>query len=181
MTQCQQIGLDARRRIDPHGNVVRVLVLLEIARGQLGLSDPAQPANDLAHHGGAALCQRFVQLRRRRYAAAWRVTEGETVVLRTRMLGLWILAACRVELAADEQNAFGFAYATLPDHPECGRESFVVRRTPDEVCFEIAATSKPGIPLVRLSQPVARHLKPAPPPATSTPSSAGRHLRFRSR
>ncbi len=84
---------------------------------------------------------------------------GETVAIVTRQLGLWVLAACRVTSVTDEADVFGFTYATLPDHPECGFESFTVRRTRDEVRFDIEATSKAGILLVRLGAPVTQHLQ----------------------
>ena len=84
---------------------------------------------------------------------------GETVAIVTRQLGLWVLAACRVTSVTDEADVFGFTYTTLPDHPECGFESFTVRRTHDEVRFDIEATSKAGILLVRLGAPVTQHLQ----------------------
>ncbi|HYH49978.1 MAG TPA: DUF1990 domain-containing protein, partial [Acidimicrobiia bacterium] len=36
------------------------------------------------------------------------------------------VAVCRVVLVVDEPHAFGFAYGTLPAHPEQGEEAFVV-------------------------------------------------------
>jgi uncharacterized protein (UPF0548 family) len=80
-------------------------------------------------------------------------------VLVTRQLGLWVLAACRVTSVTDEADVFGFTYATLPNHPECGFESFTVRLAPDEVRFDIEATSKAGILLVRLGAPVTHNLQ----------------------
>jgi uncharacterized protein (UPF0548 family) len=59
----------------------------------------------------------------------------------------------------DEPTGFGFVYATLPDHPEQGYESFVVGEVDGEVVFEIDAVSRPGIPLVRLGAPVTRVLQ----------------------
>lgn len=84
---------------------------------------------------------------------------GSIVALVTRQLGLWILAACRVEALVDEPSRFGFVYATLPDHPACGYESFVVRRDGDDVVFEIDVVSRPGVPLARIGAPVARLLQ----------------------
>ena len=84
---------------------------------------------------------------------------GNTVSVLTRQLGLWVLAACRVISVTDEVDVFGFTYATLPDHPECGFESFTVRRTDHEVRFDIAVTSKPGILLVRVGAPVTHQLQ----------------------
>lgn len=84
---------------------------------------------------------------------------GETVAIVTRQLGLWVLAACRITSITDETDVFGFTYATLPDHPECGFESFTVHRRRDEVRFDIEATSKAGILLVRLGAPVTQYLQ----------------------
>ena len=77
----------------------------------------------------------------------------------TRQLGLWVLAACRVGSVTDEPDVVGFTYMTLPDHPECGYETFTVRRTHDEVRFDIEATSKAGVLLVQLATPVTRRLQ----------------------
>jgi uncharacterized protein (UPF0548 family) len=85
--------------------------------------------------------------------------EGSTVVLLTRQVGLWVLAACRVVSVIDEPTRFGFIYATLPDHPECGFESFVITTAGAEVTFDIEAVSRPGVALVRLVAPVGRALQ----------------------
>ncbi len=77
----------------------------------------------------------------------------------TRQRGLWILAACRISSVVDEFQTFGFTYLTLPDHPECGYESFTIHRLSDEVRFDIEATSKPGIALVRIGSPITRELQ----------------------
>ncbi len=87
---------------------------------------------------------------------------GETVAILTRQLGLWVLASCRVVSVIDEPAAFGFVYATLPDHPEEGYESFVVRhdeREADAVVFTIEAVSRPGVPIVRIGAPITQLLQ----------------------
>lgn len=87
------------------------------------------------------------------------ITPGETVAIVTRQLGLWVVAACRIVSVVDEPTRFGFTYATLPDHPECGEETFMVRRHEDVVVFDIKAVSRPGIALVRLIAPIGRALQ----------------------
>lgn len=87
------------------------------------------------------------------------LVSGDTVAILTRQLGLWVLASCRVETVIDEPTRFGFVYATLPDHPERGFESFVVSQVDGEVVFTIEAVSQPGIALVRLGSPVTRVLQ----------------------
>lgn len=81
---------------------------------------------------------------------------GSTVAIVTRQLGLWVLAACRVQTVIDEATRFGFVYATMPDHPEQGYESFVVSNVDGRISFQIDAVSRPGIPIVRLAAPVTR-------------------------
>jgi uncharacterized protein (UPF0548 family) len=85
------------------------------------------------------------------------LTEGTTVVLVTRLGPASVLAACRVVAVVDEPDRFGFAYGTLPLHPESGEEAFLVERGPgDEVRFRVVAASRPASPLARLGAPVAR-------------------------
>jgi uncharacterized protein (UPF0548 family) len=64
---------------------------------------------------------------------------------------------CRVVYTVDEPDHRGFAYGTLPGHPECGEEAFTVRLTTDgEVRARIRAFSRPATRLTRLSGPVGR-------------------------
>jgi uncharacterized protein (UPF0548 family) len=83
------------------------------------------------------------------------LAEGATVVLITRLGPLSVLAACRVVAVVDGPDRFGFAYGTLPLHPESGEEAFVVTRGADGVVrFEVVAVSRPAAPLARLGAPV---------------------------
>jgi len=64
---------------------------------------------------------------------------------------------CRVVRVVDEANACGFAYGTLPGHPEQGEESFTVRLDPTGVVrLEIVAFSRPGRWWSRVGSPVGR-------------------------
>ena len=90
--------------------------------------------------------------------------ESATVGLAARTLGVWLVFSCRVVEVIDEPDRFGFVYATLPGHPERGRESFVLRRVtlPDgavTVVFDIEAESEAGSILTRLAGPIARVLQ----------------------
>jgi uncharacterized protein (UPF0548 family) len=88
------------------------------------------------------------------------VAEGTTVVLVTRLGPASVLAACRVVAVVDERDRFGFAYGTLPLHPESGEEAFLVERgAHDEVRFRVVAVSRPAAPLARLGAPVARRVQ----------------------
>jgi uncharacterized protein (UPF0548 family) len=81
--------------------------------------------------------------------------EGTTVVVVTRLGPASVLAACRVVAVVDEPDRFGFAYGTLPLHPESGEEAFLVERGPDDaVRFRVVAVSRPAHPLARLGAPV---------------------------
>ena len=57
----------------------------------------------------------------------------------------------------DEPSRAGFAYGTLPGHPEQGEEAFVVRLMDDGVVrFDVVAFSRPGSTLTRLAGPIGR-------------------------
>ena len=65
-------------------------------------------------------------------------TPGTVVVLTAGLLRLGYDVPCRVVWARTDGDERGFAYGTLPGHPESGEECFLVRLTPDgEVVFEI--------------------------------------------
>jgi uncharacterized protein (UPF0548 family) len=68
---------------------------------------------------------------------------------------------CRVVDVVDEPDRRGFAYGTLPGHPERGEERFVVERDPvtGEVTARITAFSRPGSWKTRLSGPAGRLLQ----------------------
>jgi uncharacterized protein (UPF0548 family) len=72
-------------------------------------------------------------------------------------------APCRVVYVVDEPDVRGFAYGTLPGHPESGEERFAVRRDPttSAVFAEVSAFSRPatwwskaGGPVVSVAQRV---------------------------
>ncbi|MBL7502577.1 DUF1990 domain-containing protein [Frankia sp. CNm7] len=78
-------------------------------------------------------------------ATSTRAEVGGTVVLWLGRGPLGLLAACRVVWVLDETDRSGFAYGTLPGHPERGEEAFVVERAADDaVRFTVTAFSRPG-------------------------------------
>jgi uncharacterized protein (UPF0548 family) len=88
------------------------------------------------------------------------VAEGQTVLLLIRAAGLWAVAPCRVVYVSEEAHRFGFAYATLPGHPEEGEASFAVIHEPnDDVVFRVASFSRPVDPLARLAKPWSRRIQ----------------------
>jgi uncharacterized protein (UPF0548 family) len=79
---------------------------------------------------------------------------------------LWLLMPARVVYVVDDSlmrdgepiERFGFAYGTLPDHPERGEERFLVEwnRADETVHYDLLAVSRPNGWLVRLGYPYAR-------------------------
>ena len=65
-------------------------------------------------------------------------------------------APCRIVAVFKEPDLFGFAYGTLPGHPERGEECFVVERRDEGTYFSIRAFSTPVDPLARLAGPLGR-------------------------
>jgi uncharacterized protein (UPF0548 family) len=87
---------------------------------------------------------------------------GATVVVTLGTPWLALAAPCRIVGILDEPDCWGFAYGTLPGHPEQGEESFVVSIDGDEeVKFRITAFSRPGERLTRLAGPIGRAVQRA--------------------
>jgi len=85
---------------------------------------------------------------------------GENVVLWTRVIGVWLLFSCRIIEVVDLPTEFGFTYATMPGHPERGRESFVLHRSADgEIVLRIHAVSRPNTLMSRVSGPIGRAMQ----------------------
>ncbi len=65
---------------------------------------------------------------------------------------------CRVIYIVAERNRTGFAYGTLPGHPEQGEELFVVEidEADETVYAAITAFSRPGRWYTRLGGPIGR-------------------------
>jgi uncharacterized protein (UPF0548 family) len=85
------------------------------------------------------------------------VTDGGDAVLLLGFGRLAIQAPVRVVYVVDEPQRRGFAYGTLPGHPESGEECFMVEQADDgDVVCRISAFSKPATWLTRLGGPVAR-------------------------
>jgi uncharacterized protein (UPF0548 family) len=73
---------------------------------------------------------------------------------------LRITAPCRVVYAVDEPDRRGFGYGTLPGHPECGEEAFIIQRHADDtVSFTITAFSRPASRLAKVSGPAGRAIQ----------------------
>ncbi|MEP6761482.1 MAG: DUF1990 domain-containing protein [Sporichthyaceae bacterium] len=81
---------------------------------------------------------------------------GTMVSQRLGLGPLGIVAPCKVVYVVEEADRRGFAYGTLPGHPESGEESFVVSILDDDsVALEIRSFSRPGNMFSRLGRPVS--------------------------
>lgn len=82
---------------------------------------------------------------------------GAVVLMRFGLGPLALRIPCRVVEVFDEPDRRGFAYATLPGHPECGEEWFVVDRDADGALrFSVTGVSRPATLLARVAGPVGR-------------------------
>ncbi|MGD6742931.1 DUF1990 family protein [Streptomyces sp. BH106] len=103
--------------------------------------------------GAAVLAWRAQRGAGLRVTPGGEVGEGADVVLRAPFLRI----PCRVVRVVRAPERIGFAYGTLPGHPECGEEAFLVEWAADgAVWFRIRAFSRPGRWYARLGGPVAR-------------------------
>ena len=94
-------------------------------------------------------------------AADGPVATGTTVVLAAPLPLGHALAACRIVATVDDPGErFGFAYGTLPLHPEEGEEAFIVTRdAAGGATFEIRVFWRPHHVLAKLGAPVATRLQ----------------------
>ena len=90
------------------------------------------------------------------------IMAGATVIVTFGVRLLALAAPCRIVSVVDEATSWGFAYGTLPGHPEQGEEAFTVSISADGiVSFEIVAFSRPGDALVRVAGPIGRGMQKA--------------------
>ncbi len=90
------------------------------------------------------------------------VSRDQTVVLGMRFGLLRINAPVRVVYLVEEGDTRGFAYGTLPSHPEVSEERFAVRIDDDGIVWgEIRAFSRPGRWFTHLGGSLARRVQHA--------------------
>jgi uncharacterized protein (UPF0548 family) len=88
------------------------------------------------------------------------VVPGAVAVLRLGVGNLGVDAPVRVVYLVDEPRRKGFAYGTLPGHPESGEEAFVVELHEDSaVTFTITAFSRSFTLLARVGGPISRAIQ----------------------
>jgi uncharacterized protein (UPF0548 family) len=89
-----------------------------------------------------------------------RAAPGVVVVLRAGWGPFGLTIPCRVVYTVDADGRCGFAYGTLPGHPERGEEAFVVHREGSgEVGFQIRAFSRPASLVARAGGPLGRRVQ----------------------
>ncbi|GAA1344050.1 DUF1990 domain-containing protein [Arthrobacter roseus] len=92
------------------------------------------------------------------------VRGGEHLVVTARVFGMTIIEPVEVVTVVEEPDRVGFSYRTLPGHPVCGEEAFIVHRHGDEVWLSIrsltrAASGQPWralYPFLRVAQRIVR-------------------------
>jgi uncharacterized protein (UPF0548 family) len=95
-------------------------------------------------------------------ASGLRVTEGAVASMRLGYGPVGVSIPCRIVYIVDEPHRCGFAYGTLPGHPESGEELFLLERGDDgSASFTISAFSRPATVLTRLGGPVAHAVQRA--------------------
>ncbi|RCG25001.1 DUF1990 domain-containing protein [Sphaerisporangium album] len=88
-------------------------------------------------------------------ATAPRAAPGEVVVNRLGVGPIGLLAPCRVIWTVEEDRRAGFAYGTLPGHPEKGEESLLLEVGDDgAMTFAVTAFVRPGRWYSRLGWPL---------------------------
>ena len=93
-------------------------------------------------------------------ASSEEVGPGAVAVLRLGVGPLAVDAPVRVAYVVDEPESQGFAYGTLPGHPESGEEAFIVDLHDNgTVTFTITAFSRPATLLARIGGPMSRGIQ----------------------
>ena len=90
-------------------------------------------------------------------ADAERAAEGVRVTTRLGASRLGVAAPCMVVYTVEEPERRGFAYGTLPGHPEQGEELFLVElHADDSVTLTVRAFSRPALWWTRAAAPATR-------------------------
>ncbi len=92
------------------------------------------------------------------------IEPGSLVGLLTSFTAVSLLFACRIVYVVRDEglvHKYGFAYGTLPGHPECGEERFTLERnvSDNNVWYDILALSYPASLPVTVAYPVTRFVQ----------------------
>lgn len=94
-------------------------------------------------------------------ASSAHVTKGSVVDLFLGCGRVAVRAPCRIVAVVDEPGRRGFAYGTLPGHPESGEEAFLIEQDENGVRFTIVAVSRPASRAARIGGPLTRAVQGA--------------------
>lgn len=119
-------------------------------RRQVGPASAFEPAAEFVLGFGM---QRGVGIR---VSAVGRARPGLDVLMHLGVGPVRLIAPTRVVYVIDEPDRRGFAYGTLPGHPESGEELFLVERIGEATYAEVRAVSRPGRWYVAAGGPVVR-------------------------
>lgn len=116
------------------------------------------PGSDLRLAGTRLLAWQAHERAGLRVAASAPAAEpGAVVLMRLGVGPIAVRIPCRVVYVIDETDRIGFAYGTLPGHPESGEERFLLQRDDlGQVAFTVSAFSRPATALARAGGPVTR-------------------------
>ena len=124
---------------------------LDIGAGAERFEQAARVVLGWDMHRRAGVCVR---------ASSQDVRQGAVARLRLGIGRLAVDAPVRVTYVVDEPNRKGFAYGTLPGHPESGEEAFIVELHDDGAAtFTITAFSRPATLLARVGGPISRAIQ----------------------
>jgi uncharacterized protein (UPF0548 family) len=88
-------------------------------------------------------------------AAADRAAAGVRLAVGIGLGPLRVWAPCELVWVVDEPAEYGWAYGTLPGHPECGEEAWIVSiDAQDRVWCDIRAFSRPATWYARFGGPL---------------------------
>ncbi|GAA4019797.1 DUF1990 domain-containing protein [Deinococcus rubellus] len=86
--------------------------------------------------------------------------EGQTVLVLLCLAGWCLAFGCRIVRVLDDERRTGFAYGSLPGHPERGEELFLIEwHEDDRVTFTLRAVSQPANWVYRLGRPAAELMR----------------------
>lgn len=93
-------------------------------------------------------------------SSSLQVADDTVAVVRIGVGPLALRAPVRIVYLVDEPTQAGFAYGTLPGHPEQGEEAFMITMDETErVRFDIVAFSRPATRLAQTSGSIGRAMQ----------------------
>ncbi|MBF4458138.1 DUF1990 family protein [Pseudoclavibacter sp. VKM Ac-2867] len=144
-----EVGATAEKRLPSGYHHVRESLVIGHGRGTFERAATELLEGQAQRRAGADVQLSDVPLRK-----------GSRVVMRLRIGPLRFRIPCLVVWAERTSTSCGFAYGTLPGHPERGEERFEVRLTETgAVVFSIVAFSAPGRWFTRIGGPIARRVQ----------------------